>query len=94
MTARMLEAVEGRPATTIAGLQASLGRARTRNVELALELRIQRHESRAFAERVLHTARELRRAVVLDRLDIVEHQANALGYHAARRIQQLGSVVL
>lgn len=94
MTARQLEAVEGRPATTVAGLQASLGRARDRNVELALELRARRHEERAFARRILHAARELRRAVVLGRWDVVDHQANALGYHAARRMQQIGSVVL
>jgi hypothetical protein len=84
----------GRGRPTVESLLGSLDRARQVNGDLRLELRAQRHEERVFARRILHSSRELRRAIILGRWDVVDHQANALGYHAARRIQQIGSVVL
>jgi hypothetical protein len=92
MTVAVAGAVRGRP--SVSTLQDSLARARQVNGDLRLELRAQRHESQLFAERIRHASRELRRAVVLDRMDVVDQVAGELGYHADRRARQLGSSVL
>ena len=65
-----------------------------RERDLRDDFRVELAEGRAFAARVLHASRELRRAVLLERLDIVDATASELGYHAGRRIAQLGSVTL
>lgn len=88
MTLAVAGALRGRPATTVAGLQRSLERAREVNVGLRLELQVERAEARFFAELVRDAAAELRRAAVLERVDVVDQQANRLGYAAARRLQQ------
>lgn len=95
MTLAVAGAVRGRPVTTVAGLSRSLERARLVNVELRSQLRVERIESLEFAEHVRRIAGEdLKRAVLLERADLAEAARNELGYRAARRVAQLGSVTL
>lgn len=76
----------GRPSVT--RLQEELGRARLVNVSLREQLHAERREGVAFAERVRSEVVALRRGLVLDRADLVEQSANAIGYAAARHLRQ------
>jgi len=90
VTARALEAVEGRPPTTAEGLGRALERARLRNIALAEELGATQAEDLAFAERVRQgTDRIVAAAAAGDRRYIV-NEAGKLGYLAGRRLRQLG----
>lgn len=92
MTAPMLAAVRGRP--SLVGLQHSLEQAREVNVNLALELRAERLESKRFAERVRLGVDRIRAAIAADSDLAAVNEAGKLGYEADRRIAQLGSVTL
>lgn len=65
-----------------------------RERDLRDDFRAELAEGRAFADRVLRVASALNSAVVLERFDIVDAAASELGYHATRRLGQIGSVVL
>jgi len=89
-----LEAVgRGRPATTVEGLRASLTRARSVNVGLRLELKVERQEHRAFAERVLAGAQDIHRAIPAGQTRRIELKALELAYQADRRIRQTGGIL-
>lgn len=92
MTAQVLAAREGRP--SIAGLQASLERAREVNVNLALELRFERREGRLFADRVAAAAERLSHLSAAQNPRLVLNVAGELALSAAHRQAQIGSVVL
>jgi hypothetical protein len=62
--------------------------------DLELELLAEHAEGLAFANRVLHASSILRAALVVGQLLAIENTANELGYHASRRIRQIGSVTL
>jgi hypothetical protein len=62
--------------------------------DLEIELIAERAEGLAFAHRVLRASSILRAALVVGQLDVIDNTANELGYHATRRIRQIGSVVL
>lgn len=95
MTLAVAGEARGRPASTVTGLTRSLERARLVNVELRSKLRVERIESATFAEHVRQIAAgPLARGVLLDRSDLIESARVELGYRAARRLAQLGSVVL
>lgn len=90
MTARMLEAVEGRPPTTTEGLSRALVRSRERNLALAEELTAVQAEDLAFAERVRVGADRIVAAAAIGARTAVVNEAGKLGYHASRRLRQLG----
>lgn len=99
MTARVEGAIEGRPSN--ARLRASLedalqanGHLREVNVNLALELRATRLESRAFAEYVAGGLARIRDLVATGLDMAAVNEAGRLGHEAGRRLTQLGSVVL
>lgn len=94
MTARVLEAVEGRPPTTARGLTRALERARLRNLALTEDLTARHAEDLAFAERVRMSADRLVAAAAAGSRTAVVNEAGRLGYLADRRIRQLGPVVL
>lgn len=94
MTAAVLGAAMGRPASTTAGLTRSLERARLVNVSLREQLHAERREGIEFAEHVRADAADIRRALLADRWDIAEQAANAIGYRAARHLRQRSSSVL
>lgn len=86
MTTAVEGAVRGRPITTVDGLSRALAVARDRNVDLVVELRANRVEDRAFAERVRTAADFLadpRPAFA------VINVAGELGSLAERRLRQL-----
>jgi len=91
MTVAVAGAVRGRP--SIANLQDSLTRARSVNVGLRLELRIERQEHRTFAERVLAGAQEIHRAIPAGLTRRIEVKALELAYLADRRIRQTGGIL-
>jgi len=94
MTAPQLEAVRGRPVTTIAGLQAALARSRERNTELRIEIQAHLREDREFAERVRIGVDRISAAATAGSRMAVVNEAGKLGYLADRRIRQIGPVAL
>jgi hypothetical protein len=92
MTAQRLAAREGRP--SIAGLQESLLLAREVNVNLALELRAERVEHKAFAQRVRQRIDRVKNLIAIGSDMAAINEAGKIGYDSDRRLEQLGSVVL
>lgn len=90
MTVDFAPVRRGRPSNV--SLSEQLNRARGVNTVLRMELRVERRESRLFAELVRAGVVDIGRALVRGRDDLIEQHANRLGYHAARRIQQSDQV--
>lgn len=89
MTLAVAGAVQGRPATTVAGLSRSLERARLVNADLRSRLLAERRDSMDFAVDVRARARRVHMATVADRADLALHEASAVVSAADRRIRQL-----
>lgn len=94
MTAPVLEAREGRPPTTRAGLERRVAWERERNLNLRLELLAQRDENLAFANRVRIGVDRIVTAAAAGARHVVVNEAGRLGYEANRARVRLSSVVL
>lgn len=93
MTARVAEAIEGRPPTTIDGLSRALAKARDRNVELVVELRAERAEGVALARLAFEGANRVAEYAI-DRPDVAIQYAGRIASAATRFVRQRSSHVL
>jgi hypothetical protein len=90
MTAQRLEVREGRPPTTIRGLERRVSWLRGRNLVLRQELRAQALENLRFADLVAEGADVIVNHGAIGNLDVVVDEAGRLGLaasHARTRLR-------
>lgn len=90
MTAAIAGAIRGRPSAS--SLAERLEATRRRNADLVAELIAERYENGVFASRVAAAAVRMSNLAVANQPLAVMGMATELGYHASRRLRQIGPV--